>query len=181
MAGCLVGLPLAAAAYRNEPPPAHTGGFGEPTCHRCHFDGSLNEPGGSLEVRGFPEIYVPDRTYPLEIVVRGPRLRTAGFQLAIRFREGVRAGRSAGRLEPDGRGVAVLGAAEQGVRYAQHLAEGALPAAPGTARWRLLWTAPGAGYGAAVLHAAANAANGDDSEFSDQIYVTSRVSAERNR
>ncbi len=97
LAGCLACLPLVAAAYRNEPPPAHTGGFGEPTCHQCHFDANLNEPGGSLEVRGFPETYEPDRTYMLEIVVTGPRLRTAGFQLAIRYLAGARAGTSAAR------------------------------------------------------------------------------------
>lgn len=181
LAGCLACLPLVAAAYRNEPPPAHTGGFGEPTCHQCHFDGILNEPGGSLEVRGFPETYEPDRTYMLEIMVTGPRLRTAGFQLAIRYLAGARAGTSAGKLEPGSRSVAVLEAAENGVRYAQHFQEGTLPTAPDMARWQVQWTAPEAGYGTVVLHAAANAANGDDSEFSDQIYTTSRVSAEGRR
>jgi hypothetical protein len=117
----------------------------------------------------------------LEIVVTGPRLRTAGFQLAIRYLAGERRGTSAGRLNPGSRGVAVLEAAGNGVSYALHLREGTLVTAPDMARWQVAWTAPPAGHGAVVLHVAANAANGDDSEFSDQIYAMSRVAAEGRR
>ena len=58
--------------YPEEPPPAHTGGFGEPTCLQCHFDGALNEPGGELRVEGLPEAYMPGETYTLD-VPRRPR------------------------------------------------------------------------------------------------------------
>src|SRR5690606_8758969 len=45
--------------YPDRPPPAHTGGFGEPTCQQCHFDAPLNDPGGALYVEGLPERYTP--------------------------------------------------------------------------------------------------------------------------
>jgi len=38
----------AQAGFPDGPPPAHTGGFGEPTCRACHFDGDLNAEGGGL-------------------------------------------------------------------------------------------------------------------------------------
>ena len=41
---------LVAAGFREGPLPAMTGGFGEKTCHTCHFDNRENAPGGSLRV-----------------------------------------------------------------------------------------------------------------------------------
>ena len=45
------------------------------------------------------------------------------------------------------------------------------------ARWRLCWRAPvGAAASAVVFHAAANAADYDDSELGDRVFVASATS-----
>ena len=36
--------------YAEHPPLGHTGGFGEPTCHACHFGGEVNGGDGTLAV-----------------------------------------------------------------------------------------------------------------------------------
>src|SRR5690606_38889249 len=76
-AGLLVGLPVAVlgvafaamtpTSYPDRPAPGHTGGFGEPTCLACHFDGDLGPPGGVLEVEGWPEVPEPGAAYELAV------------------------------------------------------------------------------------------------------------------
>ena len=78
--------------YPEGPPPAHTGGFGEPTCQACHADNPLNAPGGSLALRGLPAVYAPATAYRVTITLRRPGLGRAGFQLAARFATGDQAG-----------------------------------------------------------------------------------------
>lgn len=158
--------------YPDGPPPGHTGGFGEPTCNACHFDGALNDPAGSAILAGVPAAYVPGATYTITVAVARPGLRAGGFQLAARFVAGDRAGRQAGVLTPVNTRAAVVDDREVGVSYAQHTFEGTEPVAPDTARWRLEWTAPAAG-GAVAFHVAANAADGDASPFGDWIYTAS--------
>lgn len=189
-----------ARPYMDGPPPGHTGGFGEPACQRCHFDAPVDPPDARLEVRGFPETYAPDSTYRLTVMLTAPDLGRGGFQLAVRCREGRASGRQAGRLSADdaraevvrGRGEELRG--DSTVLYARHTGEGSRTTAADTATWRLAWTAPGrrpgpsdrdgqgaapasagpaGGCSSAVLHAAANAANGDDSEFGDRVLTRS--------
>ena len=161
-------------AYLDGPPPGHTGGFGEPTCVRCHFDAAVDPPEARLEIRGIPEAFVPDSAYRLTLRLTAPELGRAGFELAIRCRREEDGGRQAGRLSaPDARAEVVKGEGEEfrgdpTVLYARHTRQGSRPTAGDTATWALAWTAPD-GCPSAVLHAAANAANGDDSEFGDRI------------
>ncbi|HUP20839.1 MAG TPA: choice-of-anchor V domain-containing protein [Gemmatimonadota bacterium] len=164
----LTGAGLAAGAYVDGPPPRHTGGFGEPTCAACHFPGSA-EPAARLEIRGAPEAWVPGETYRLTVAVRAPELGRGGFQLSARWGGGPCARRQAGTLTAvDGRAVARADSVS-GVVYASHTKAGTEPTGPGRAEWTLEWTAPAAPGGRVVLHAAGNAANGDDSELGDQI------------
>jgi hypothetical protein len=162
-----------AAVTRDRPPPAHTGGFGEPTCQACHFDADINAGPGRLVVRGFPAHYEPGASYPLDIVVKDPQLVAAGFQLAVRFTGD---GRQAGSLAPgpaDGQRVEVT--VENGTEYAHHGPHGIQPSERGAMRWTLIWTAP-PDTAEVVLHAAANAADGDDSPLGDNIYGTAATS-----
>ncbi len=154
----------AVALYEHRPPPGHTGGFSEPSCASCHFDHDLNEPGGSLEIRGLPEAYTPGERYLLSIVLRNPELRRGGFQLAIRDAGGAQAG----ELGVRDAGVEVVEAG--GVRYAQHTRTGSRPVDAGVARWTVVWLAPDR-IGEVTLNVAANAANGDASEFGDRVYL----------
>lgn len=192
-------------AYMDRPPAGHTGGFGEPACQRCHFDAPVNPPEARLEIRGFPGRFRPDSTYPLTVLMTAPDLGRAGFEAAVRCAGGGDEGRQAGRLSAAGPRVEVVQgeggelAGDSTVQYARHTGEGSRTTAPDTATWRVVWaapggraatesgrsggtvdgggsTAPGAACPSAVLHAAANAADGDTSEFGDRIVTLAAVS-----
>lgn len=161
------------AAHRDGPPPAHTGGFGEPTCRQCHFDAGLNEPGGKLGVGDLPSRYVAGRTYDLVVSLRRDGFERAGFQLAARFAHGPAAGTQAGALTPGDRGTAIVRDSASGVLYAQHTGAGTnVMGDTGAASWTVRWTAPAQPHGAVVFHVAGNAANDDDSPLGDFIYAT---------
>lgn len=162
-----------ATVYPEQPPPAHTGGFAEPTCHRCHFDNGLNEAGGALRIDGVPAVYDTARTYRLRVVLGRAAMGKAGFQLSARFAEGERAGKQAGVIAPLDDRVAVL-RDSSGVQYVYQTAAGTGLAAPDTASWTFTWTAPGA-HEPVVFHVASNAANDDASEFGDFVYTTEQV------
>jgi hypothetical protein len=177
MAAAVSGFPALAGGVPlnvDGPPPAHTGGFGEPTCAACHAGEPLNTPPGALSVDGLPLTYEPGRSYRVTIELWRPELRRAGFQAAVRFADGSAMGRQAGAIEAASHsqvGVQQIG----GMAYVQHtLAGAAVPS--GAARWSFRWTAPAAN-GTVVLHVAANAANDDNSPFGDYIYTLERSSA----
>jgi hypothetical protein len=68
-------LPLAvgvAAAYREGPLPAMTGGFGS-LMPSCRFDKPLNDPGGSPAVSGVPERYESGRVYDITVTLKRRR------------------------------------------------------------------------------------------------------------
>ena len=155
------------AAYPFGAPPGLTGGFGEPTCTQCHFDGTLNGGGGSLSVEGLPERYAPGETYRLIVRLRQGEMGAAGFQLAARTEAGAQAGRLAG-----GDGRAQVQDGPGGVQYAGHTEAGSAPTEAGTAAWTLAWTAPPPGAGPVRVHVAANAADGDDSPLGDHVYAS---------
>jgi hypothetical protein len=166
--GFLVPAAAGAAAYVDGPPPAHTGGFDEPTCHACHFENAINADGGALTI-DVPATYEPGRRYTLRIELRHAALKRGGFELATRFAAGRERGRQAGTLDI---------AAEVGrvtphddVAYAHHVRTGTEPAGAGVASWTVEWTAPTQPSADVAVHVAANAANDDNSEFGDHIYT----------
>jgi hypothetical protein len=166
-AAALILLPHPGRFYANGPPPAHTGGFGEPTCQACHADNSLNDTAGSLSITGIPAVFVPGDTFRVTVVLRRAGLRRAGFELSARFSDG----RQAGAFRAvDTTTTVTAGAA--GVRYVHHTRAGSRLFRADTARWTLEWTAPRGANGAVAFHVAANAANDDNSEFGDFIYTT---------
>lgn len=161
---------LLPSLYPDQPPLAHTGGFGEPTCQRCHFGAPLNAPGGTLTLSR-PDSYQPGRTYQVRVELERPDMRRAGFQLAVRFSEGGGFGRQAGVLRGANERFEVL-ADSTGIQYAQHRHAGSALPRPGHASWTIDWTAPGAREPVA-FHLVGNAANDDASEFGDFIYAGS--------
>jgi len=167
----------ASVRYLEGPPPRHTGGFGEQNCSACHFDNPVNDGVGEVRVIGFPERYEPGRTYRVVVEVRRPGLAAGGFQAAVRHAPGTaEAGSQAGQLRAANEHVAVLPSGS--VSYAQHTAR--QPAVKnGAVRWEFDWTAPARAGARVVLHTAANAANGDNSEFGDYIYFAEVASRTR--
>ncbi|MDZ4700331.1 MAG: choice-of-anchor V domain-containing protein [Rhodothermales bacterium] len=158
-------------AFLDGPPLAHTGGFGEPTCLACHFDGDLNDPSGSLLIQGLPERYHAGETYLIEIILIKPGMKHAGFQATLRDAS---TGEQAGAWIdlPDGIKVE---ASEERVVYAMHTRAGAASAQGDTARWQLRWKAPESAPEQVILHVAGNAADGDESPFGDAIYAGTHV------
>ena len=158
---------------RDQPPLAHTGGFGEPTCIVCHFDGTLNDSAGSLTIEGVPARHQPGKRYRLTITVRHPELKLAGFELASRFATGPDSGGQAGALNTIDERAKVSTDDGTHVQYAHHMRSGTTPLPPGVGRWTVEWVAPTAGSAPVVIHVAANAANDNDSPLGDYIFARS--------
>jgi hypothetical protein len=158
--------------FKDAPPARVTGGFGEDSCHACHFGAAENDGHGRIQLSGFPERYTPGETYELELTVARAEMAAAGFQLAVRHADDMT---QAGTVEvppEEQRRVGVL--SERGVLFAQQLLDGAELADSHTISWTVLWTAPGSGE-RVIAHAAAVAADGDDSQLGDHVYTLRAV------
>ncbi len=162
-------LPL---PYSDGPEPAYTGGFGEATCHRCHTGNPLNDVGTRVTV-DVPTDYHSGRSYRVTIRVGRESMKAAGFQLSARVARGASAGSQAGHLKPNDDRVQVVLDDASGVQYASHN-EAASSGGSSEVSWSLTWTAPVCGQ-PVILHVAANAANGDDSELGDHIATDSTL------
>ena len=150
--------------YREQPPEAHTGGFGEPTCIVCHSSEPLNDAAGTLQLIGLPAQYVADRTYTITVRLQRPGLNIGGFQLAIRTADGKQAGTfviNSDRI--------MVSQAPSGVSYVHHTLMGS-GVGSGKLEWELRWKAPRS-TGPLFVHAAANATNDDASPIGDFIYT----------
>ncbi len=155
------------------PPPAHTGGFGEPTCQRCHYDGQpLGAGDGELVIGGIPDRFEPGRTYQITVTLSRPAMVRGGFELAARFApHEPLAALQAGTLSPaDPSRTAITRDSTTRVEYAHHLEPGTHPLRPGELRWWVRWTAPAERQGV-VFHAAAVAGNDDNSNLGDEVYA----------
>jgi hypothetical protein len=174
IAGAILAVPRAGEAHRDRPPPAHTGGFDEPTCASCHLGDPVNAPGGRLRI-AVPPTFVPGAEHQIEVRLARAGTKRAGFQLSVRHADGGLAGGQAGALLASGSEVQLV--ATHPVAYAAHTEAGTALEAAGEARWRLRWRAPAAPGGAVVFHATANAADDDDSALGDFVYAASAVSS----
>lgn len=172
----VIAAPLA-WAFLEGPFPGMTGGFGERTCHHCHFDNPINAPPGRVRLTGVPRSYTPGERYVLTVTVTRPHLSAAGFQIAGRFTAGKGAGTPAGTLQPiDDRTQTVE---EAGQVYLQQTKRGSEPVT-GRGTWQVEWIAPPKPAGPVIFHVAANAANADQSPLGDFVYTT-RVRIEGKR
>lgn len=170
----LPGLPRLAASvsrtYPDAPPPAHTGGFGEPTCHACHSEHEPQPPDRALTIEGLPQRYTAGKTYTITVRLARSGVRNAGFQLAVRFAEGPAQSAQAGRFEAIGPDVEIMTTGSPPVSYAHQTRAGARLTVPDTARWVLRWTAPVRPH-PVLLNLAANAGNDDASPLGDVTYA----------
>ncbi|MDR8391226.1 hypothetical protein NC796_08760 [Aliifodinibius sp. S!AR15-10] len=143
---------------------AFTGGFGEDTCHSCHFDYPLNHDEGKLSVDGFPQEYKSGQSYMIRIHIERPGLAKAGFQLTARFADGWQAG----MFSPQSDRTQFTSNTPDSIQYLQHSAKGTELTGNESTYWQFKWIAPQR-QDEVQIHLAANAANGDASEFSDFI------------
>jgi hypothetical protein len=158
------------AAYVNGPPPATTGGFKEDTCRMCHFDYPLNDKNGSLRLEGLPEKYKPGERHVLTIRLTHPQLERGGFEMTSRFASGERMGQQAGSFEVLDARSEVAAGAEGPIQYVRQTFAGSSPEMKGSILWSVAWRSPRDSAAPVVFHAAANAANYDDSPLGDYPY-----------
>lgn len=167
VAACAIVGCTVAHANPDGAPPAHTGAFGEPSCHACHFDGPARDPGGPIRLRGLPERIVAGTTYELELELKADA-DGGGFQLTARDTRG----EQAGTLSSVDTATRVV--EQRGIQYLGHTNAT-------SRRWRFSWRAP-APLREVVFAGAVNAANDDRSEFGDEIYlIRELMEMERNR
>jgi hypothetical protein len=154
--------------YRDGPPLGFSGGFGEDHCQACHSGDKVNASPGRLTISA-PERYTPGKTYAVTITLKRRGMAIGGFQFTARFEND---SSQAGTLSvADGLKDRVKVVTDRGVQYAYHLRPGTELTATDVVRWTLRWTAP-ADRRTVLFNAAANAANGDDSQFGDFVYVS---------
>jgi hypothetical protein len=167
-----------ANAFVDGPPPGTTGGFGEDTCRQCHFDYELNHASGSFRLDGIPESYTAGQEYVITLHLTHPQMERGGFELAARFSSGSLSGRQAGSFEALDDRVAIVKGKDGAMEYVRQTRSGSAVQPKGASNWSVRWRAPGDAAGPVVFHAAANAANFDDSPLGDYPYaqqVTSRA------
>lgn len=173
MAFTLSGAPPLPVPDGESPYPEHltgafTGGFGEQTCRSCHFDYDLNPGEGRLSVSGVPERITGGETLKILIRLERDKMGRAGFQLSARYAGGKQAGDF--DIGGDDR-VMFSKAVPDSLVYVQHSSSGSHPVKESTTSWTVTWQAPGSLDGPVTFNVAANAANGDQSEFGDFIYT----------
>lgn len=144
-----------------------TGGFGEQTCHSCHFDYDINMDRGSLTIEGISDSYQPGISIDITVTVESERLEIGGFQLTSRFEDGTQAG----GFDWDGDNLMFTPSVSEDVQYLQHTAAGTRPTGDRKVSWTFTWQAPENNEGPVIFNIAANAGNDDDSSFGDWIYV----------
>lgn len=167
------GLDPAASAsipkrYPASPMPAHTGGFGEKSCHTCHSDFELNPAGGALHV-GWDESDVkPGNERSIRITLTHPDMLRAGFQLSARFADAPDSGKQAGRFVPSPTVHAMSD--QEGISYLSQSLQGSLLTKPGQVDWTATWVAP-PGNRRVVFHVSAVGGDKDGSAYGDWVYV----------
>ncbi len=170
----LIGLPLAASAFKEGPYPNVTGGFGEQSCHLCHLDNPVNAPGGAVTLDGLPPAFAAGRSYPITVTVKRDGLRRGGFEIAARFASGKQKGHQAGSWRPlDTRVQLIPGAVDKVLTFVQHNLAGSRVPETGANTWTIEWTAPADAVAPVQFNVAANASNNDDSPLGDFIYLKS--------
>ncbi len=147
---------------------AFTGGFGEETCRSCHFDYDLNPDGGSLSVAGIPKTIDTGQSLTITITVNRKELGKAGFQLSARYPDG----RQAGHFDiKNNDRIMETKSISDSLQLVQHAGTGTDPTGPEKTHWQITWKAPDTIADTIIFNIAANAANGDQSEFGDYIYA----------
>lgn len=169
-AATFIVVPLSLFAFKEGPYPNVTGGFGEQSCHVCHFDNPVNAPGGTLRL-DTPAKYQAGRAYAITVTLLREDLERGGFEIAARYASGRQRGKQAGSWRLLDQRVQLVPSQNNSITFAQHTLAGSRAAERGTQRWTLEWIAPDSAAAPVQFNVAANASNGDDSPLGDYIYL----------
>ena len=174
LAALLLALPLL-SAYQGGPVPGVTGGFGEPTCTRCHQGTPPGDRDGQLALEA-PETFRAGETYRLRITLVRRGLTVGGFEIAARYLARPARGVQAGTLRALDPRTQVATGGPRSVQYAQHTEAGSKAVPPGKLTWVVEWRAPDDPPGPVVFNLAANASNADSTPLHDTTFTAERVS-----
>lgn len=154
------------AADANIPPAAHTGGFSEPTCARCHI-GPVNPPGGRVTINP-PPSYTPGATVPIQVTIQDTTMVRWGFELSARFSNGSQAGSFESREEQS----TVRSAVWSG-NVIQYALQTRSPVQASTSfTFTVYWTAPpDHSKGEVIFNAVGMASNNDSGPNQDRTYT----------
>jgi len=154
------------AGHPDAPPPAHTGGFGEPSCHVCHAEYELDFEGIRVALMGVPEVAGVGSVHRVAVVLRAEGTVKAGFQLAVRTSDG----RQAGALRAIDDQVRITpGQTPAGeVLFAHQTEEGAGEGERRETTWTVEWVAP-AEAADVIWSVSGNSGNGDNSPYGDLV------------
>jgi hypothetical protein len=155
--------------YPANPMPAHTGGFGEKSCHTCHSDFELNPAGGALQIGWEPAAVEPGKEHSIRITLTHPDMLRAGFQLSARFADAPDSGKQAGHFLPSQTYHAMSD--QEGISYLSQSLQGSLLTKPGEVDWTATWVAP-PGKRRVVFHVSAVGGDEDGSAYGDWVYVS---------
>jgi len=128
-------------------------------CGSCHLGSPDPTDSPSVSIEGLPGLVSPAQTYTLEIVLADPDLRIAGFLLEVTAADA-----------PAGVLTSLDTTTESRAARARSTRAGARPLSPGTARWRVTWTAPPTLPGPVRFEIWANAGNDDLSPLGDRLH-----------
>ncbi|MEQ9103926.1 MAG: choice-of-anchor V domain-containing protein [Rhodothermales bacterium] len=160
-------LLVGARAYRTGAPAFSTGAPNEQTCAACHTGNPVNDASGSLVIVA-PANYVPGST--VDLVVRAQRAGASRFGFEITALDG--ANQPVGTFDVSGPGIQLA------LGSTHHVTHDPAANATGEFEWTVPWEAPASGTGEVTFYAAANAANGDFSNFGDFIFTAMQASSE---
>jgi hypothetical protein len=165
---------VASHAYAEGAPPGFSGGFKEESCHACHFDEPLNSGPGRVTIDGVPATFAAGQRYSLTVTLKQTGMKSGGFQIAARFKDG---GAQAGTLAPGAAdALRVRVDSQGGVQYVGQKVAGSSVGDDDTLRWVIEWIAPDR-LERVVFQVAANAADGNGGADGDFVYVMSAESA----
>ncbi len=157
---------LPTTGHADAPPPAHTGGFGEPSCHICHAEYELDFEGMRVALMGVPEVAERGSVHRVVVVVQAEGTVKAGFQLATRTSDG----RQAGHLRAVDDRVRVTAGHTPGgeILFAHQTEAGAGEGERVETAWTVEWEAPAEPV-AVTWSVSGNSANGDNSPYGDLV------------
>jgi hypothetical protein len=149
---------------------------GEPPRHRtcafCHFGGG--EEDGSMEIQGVPDLYVPDSTYSIAVILADSGMRRWGFQLTV-MDTLLRAGGTIAVTDPvytylndnPGDDPDYLNQSALGT-YSGQL--------HGPVSWTFDWTAPSGDVGPVTFYASGTPCDGRGTSYGDLSYEREVIS-----
>jgi len=155
--------------YSSNPPTGHTGAPGEPTCARCHEEGSFS---GNPEIAGLPDTLIGGQEYEVRFISRSDSASRTGFQLTV-LDDGFA---SVGTLsEIPFEKVDIIRDDITRRNYARH-ASALFFDAKGEASWKFKFKAPASVYNDSLtIYFACILANGDGDPSGDNPIVSKKT------